>query len=298
MSIPLHLVTGFLGSGKTSFLNHYLKQAGAEQHIAIIQNEFSPVNIDGKQFKDLGDYKVLEINNGSVFCVCLLGSFMGTLLRFIEKYQPDLLLMETSGLSDTIGVGQIFQSKELGGKVFLDHVWCMVDARHFGHVPALQLRLEHQLRSADTIVLNKVDLVDNTDEMMGKIRLVNPFARVMQGTFGQVNLDTQKKTMKLFPSDQNEALGRPDIGSYVIRSNQPINRERLKAFFDRFRTDCMRCKGYVKMDDGNTLMMQGVMGDLHTEPIPDYSGNTEFVIIGNFDQGENLQVVFDEYCKA
>ncbi|MFB6343715.1 CobW family GTP-binding protein [Saccharicrinis sp. FJH62] len=298
MSIPLHLVTGFLGSGKTSFLTHYLKKAGAGQHIAIIQNEFSPVNIDGRQFTRHGEYNVLEINNGSVFCVCLLGSFVGSLLRFIEKYNPDLLLMETSGLSDTIGVGQIFQSKELAGKVFLDHVWCMVDAKHFDKIPALKLRLDHQLRSADTIILNKVDLVENTDELMEQIRTINPFARIMKGTFGQISLDTQKKALNLFPSDQNEALGRPDVGSYVIRSNQPINREKLTAFFDRFKTDCMRCKGYVKMNDGNTLMMQGVMGDLNTEPIRDYSGNTEFVIIGHFRKDENLQVVFDEYCKA
>ena len=89
MSIPLHLVTGFFGSGKTSFLKHYLRKFGSQRKIAVVQNEFSPSNIDGKELKLTESYEILEINNGSVFCVCLLGSFIDSLGAFIDDIQPD-----------------------------------------------------------------------------------------------------------------------------------------------------------------------------------------------------------------
>lgn len=297
MSIPLHLVTGFLGSGKTTFLKYYLEQKGADNRIAIVQNEFSPVNIDGKAFTSKGDYQVLEINNGSVFCVCLLGSFVGSLLKFIEAYSPDLILMETSGLSDTIGVGQIFQSAKLQGKVYLAHVWCLVDAKHYDRVPALKLRLDHQLRSADTIMLNKVDLLENSDSLAAALKQINPFARILKSRYGKIDVDDPKRAKKLFPLENAEALGRPDIGSYVIKSNAVTTEEKFNTFWNHFSKDCLRCKGYVNLNNGHTLHIQGVMEDIETEEVENYSGITEFVMIGNFKKGINLQSVFDECCR-
>ena len=85
MSIPLYLITGFLGSGKTSFLKYFLQQnEGKRGKLAVIQNEFSPVSIDGKEIQQMGDYRILEVNIGSVFCVCLLGSFVSSLAAFFE----------------------------------------------------------------------------------------------------------------------------------------------------------------------------------------------------------------------
>jgi G3E family GTPase len=69
--IPFFLVTGFLGSGKTTFLKSALEKL-PKKKVAIIQNEFAPASIDGTELKRQdGNYKTLEINNGSVFCVCL-----------------------------------------------------------------------------------------------------------------------------------------------------------------------------------------------------------------------------------
>ncbi|MCW0481795.1 CobW family GTP-binding protein [Gaoshiqia sediminis] len=296
MSIPLHLVTGFLGSGKSSFLDHFIRTHSGKSKIAIIQNEFSSVNVDGRRLRTGAGYDLLEINNGSVFCVCLLGSFIDSLAEFAAKHQPDLLLMEASGLSDPIGVGQVFQSGKLKGKVYLEHVWCLVDAVNFDRIPALKLRFEHQLRSADTIVVNKADLVgDKLAEIVAQVKSVNPFARVVSTSYGVVDPAGAKRALNLFP--QEDPLGRPDIQSVVIRSNREISPEKLHEFVARIRQNCFRCKGFVKLEGGNFVFAQGVFSDFTTETVPAFTGPTELVLIGIFEQAENLQITYDEYCR-
>ena len=84
-AIPMQLVTGFLGSGKTTFLKNYLDEFSGSRKIGIIQNEFSEVNIDTLEIQqNKPGFEILEVNNGSVFCVCLLGSFVDSLAAFID----------------------------------------------------------------------------------------------------------------------------------------------------------------------------------------------------------------------
>ncbi|MDP2890628.1 MAG: GTP-binding protein, partial [Bacteroidota bacterium] len=183
-SIPLQLVTGFLGSGKTTFLKNYLEEFSGNKKIGIIQNEFSEVNIDSHELrKGNADFQILEVNNGSVFCVCLLGSFIGSLAAFIDQYQPDELILEASGMSDPLSIGQILQSPLLKHKVYLDHVWCLVDALNFEKISSLQTRVNHQIRIADTIIANKTDLTENkNDAIIHRIKYMNPFATVITTT--------------------------------------------------------------------------------------------------------------------
>jgi G3E family GTPase len=298
MGIPLHLVTGFLGSGKSSFLNHYLENFSKKRKVAIIQNEFSPVGIDGRKLRETSEYALLEINNGSVFCVCLLGSFIDSLAAFVAENQPDVMVMEASGLSDPIGVGQVFQSSKLKGKVYLEHVWCLVDALNFGRVPSLNLRLEHQLRSADTIIINKIDLAGTkTDEVVSKVKQANPFARVVSSEFARVNISSAKKAFNFFPAGTTVSLGRPEIESLVIRGSHEIKPEALKQFFDLVKENCIRCKGFIKLYGGKFGFVQGVFDDFSLEEVQVFSGAGELVLIGNFKEHGNLQLVFDEYCK-
>lgn len=298
MSVPVRLITGFLGSGKTSFLNHYLENSDKTEKIAIIQNEFSEVNIDGNLIREKEKYTVLEINNGSVFCVCLLGSFIDSLSDFVDEHHPDSVIMEASGLSDPISVGQIFQSPKLKGKVFLDHIWCLVDAVNFDRAPSLQKRTEHQLRSADTIIVNKSDLAgDKTDSILKQVRKINPFAQTATASFGKIELKLSKKTFQVFPDVKEPVQGRPDVSSVVIRSPLEIKPKSWQLFIDRIKTNTFRTKGYLKLCEGNNAFVQGVFDDFTLTDVPEYKGNTELVMIGDFKIDENLQVVFDGYCR-
>ena len=258
-AIPMQLVTGFLGSGKTTFLKNYLEEFSENRKIGIIQNEFSEVNIDSHELRqENADFQILEVNNGSVFCVCLLGSFIGSLAAFIDQYQPDELILEASGMSDPLSIGQILQSPLLKHKVYLDHVWCLVDALNFEKISSLQTRVNHQIRIADTIIVNKTDLAENkNDAVIHRIKYLNPFATVLTTTFARIDFAERKSVMKFFPSGEKAENSRPDLQSVVIKSNRTISPEKLDEFLKVIQAGCIRSKGYINLTSGVKVFLQG-----------------------------------------
>jgi G3E family GTPase len=130
--IPLHIISGFLGSGKTTLLKNIIDKYADSVKIGIIQNEFAPANIDGVTLNQTGkNFNLLEIKNGSVFCVCLLGTFTRSLEQFIDEYQPEAIIVEASGLSDTTSMVEVMSSGNLADKIYLAANWCIVDALIF-----------------------------------------------------------------------------------------------------------------------------------------------------------------------
>lgn len=300
MRIPLYLVTGFLGSGKTSFLKHFLKENSLHGNVAVIQNEFSSVNIDGKDIQQQGDYQILEINNGSVFCVCLLGSFIKSLAAFVEEAKPDSLIMEASGMSDPVSLGQILQAASLREKVYLSHVWSVVDALNFSRSVCLRTRILHQLRIADTIIINKVDLAgEKAGMVIAEVKKMNPFAQVVPATYAKVDVYKLRKALNLFPAglEEEQQSTRPDLESVVIKTGREISPEKLERFTGVIREQNIRCKGYVRITGGKQVFLQGVYDDFSAEPLSGSAGPTELVILGNFGGKMNLQNVFETYCS-
>ncbi len=299
MSIPLHLITGFLGSGKTTFLKNYLATFAGQRKIGVIQNEFSDSNIDGQELRQssLG-FELLEVNNGSVFCVCLLGSFVESLAAFVDQHQPDELIMEASGMSDPLSVGQIFQSSALKSRVYLDRVWCLVDARNFWKIAGLQTRVVHQIRIADSIIVNKTDLAENSmNDVILQVKKLNPFAGILPTRFANVDFKTSKKVMKFFPANEQAENGRPNLESVVIKTSRLISSENLECFLKICISGCIRSKGYINMLSGEKLFLQGSFDDYSLVTADYFQAPTEIVLIGNFQEKENLQKMFENLCE-
>ncbi len=159
--IPFFVIIGFLGSGKTTFLKEFLKHYGNDKKIAIIQNEFSSINVDASELLLLEkEYKIVQINNGSVFCVCLLSNFNNTLLDLLNNDSYDAIVLEATGLADPLALGQIMEDRKLVPYLYLAHAWTIVDALIFLKMQTVVSRIGHQIRIADTVLLNKIDLVD------------------------------------------------------------------------------------------------------------------------------------------
>lgn len=298
-NIPMQLVTGFLGSGKTTFLKNYLDEFSGGRKIAIIQNEFSEVNVDSHELREINaDFQILEINNGSVFCVCLLGSFIGSLSAFIEEHQPDELILEASGMSDPLSIGQILQSPQLKGKVYLDHVWCLVDALNFEKISSLQTRVNHQVRIADTIIVNKTDLAVNKESIIQRIKSLNPFATITSATFAQIDFAEKKSVIKFFPLGEKAENSRPNIESVVIKCNKLISRNNLNEFVKDLQGGCIRCKGYINLISGVKVFLQGSFDQFTIVEVKAFAAPTELIVIGHFDEGQNYQKRFDNLCSS
>lgn len=299
MSIPLQLVTGFLGSGKTTFLKNYLEMYSGQRKIGVIQNEFSSINIDSRELHQIhADYELLEVNNGSVFCVCLLGSFVESLAAFVDRHRPDELIMEASGMSDPLGVGQIFQSSLLRNKVYLDQVWCLVDAFNLSKIPTMQTRVVHQIRIADTVVINKTDLAgDKLDDVMAYVQNLNPFATLVSTEYAKVEFTTKKNEWKLFPASVVTEIDRPNLESVVVKTNRLIAPANLNIFMNALRTGCLRSKGYINLTSGEKIFLQGCFDDFTVRKSENFAAPTELVLIGNFSEDENFQKLFENLCE-
>lgn len=299
MSIPLRLITGFLGSGKTTFLINYLDTFSDGRKIGVIQNEFSSSSIDGMIVRrNKGVYKILEINNGSVFCVCLLGSFIESLAAFIKDNNPDEIIMEASGMSDPTSIGQIIQSLKLRDQVYLDYTWTIVDANNFFKVKAIRSRLEHQIRVANTVVVNKTDLAGSEiDFVVESVKKINPFATVEKSSFAHISFDRKKNTFNFFPVEKSVEICRPDLQSVIIKSSRIIRPEKLRSFVNSVKDDFIRVKGYVNIDKDKKVSVQGIFDDYSYLEVDWFPEITELIAIGSFNDSENYTKKFETYCQ-
>jgi len=297
-SIPLHLVNGFLGSGKTTFLMHYLDTFSRGRKIAVIQNEFSTSGIDGDIVRHhCGAYRMLEINNGSVFCVCLLGSFIDSLAAFIQDNPPDEIIMEASGISDPISIGQIFQSPVLKGKVYLGYSWAIVDAKNFNRIIPIRARLEHQIRIADTVVINKSELAgEEMNSVLLAVKKINPFANVQCTNFAKIDFEEKKMSLRFYPANDCRNSQRPDLQSVVIKTNRLISRENLGRFIESIKDEFIRFKGFVNAEGNKKLIVQGSFADYTFEEMDWFSGGTELVGIGSPGGKVDYTRKFETYC--
>ncbi len=299
MGIPLHIVCGFFGSGKTTFLKNYMQLYGSKKRIGIIQNEFSPVGTDTRELHiQNGEYQILEINNGSVFCVCLLGSFIQSLKSFIQDIHPDELIMEASGMSDPLGITQILQSRDLRGKVYAGYYWTVIDACNFKRDTILRNRLELQIRIADVLILNKTDLVpeDEIEEIRGKLKTLNPFAKTEETTFCDFKISAEKKAFNLLAVTDNKPSTRPNIVSTVIKSHLRISLANLKQFLHKVSQKAIRYKGFVLLEDNKNVLVHGVFEHYEIKENNSAFTQTELIIIGTFGDSQVLEDQYKMMC--
>ena len=295
--IPFHIVSGFLGSGKTTFLKRIIEKNSGETKIGIIQNEFAPANIDGVELKELGDnFKLLEINNGSVFCVCLLGDFVRSLEKFIDENQPDILIIECSGLSDTTSIAEMLSAGSLAKKIFLATNWCIVDALNFSKVGLMKQRVTHQLRMADVVVINKTDLLNKGTEAIHKeIKQINPFAEIRESVYCDTEFELGSETLDKFYFNNEKPLNRPDLNSMVIKSGKKLTLEALEDFLQEWTSKAYRIKGYANLKNGDTVAVQCTFDKIEILKVDHSFHPTELVAIS--DQF-NLREWYKSYKKA
>jgi len=281
--IPFHIISGFLGSGKTTFLKRIVEQYSSEKQIGIIQNEFAPSNIDGAELKKSGqDFNLLEINNGSVFCVCLLGNFAQSLEKFIDEYEPDVVIIEASGLSDTTSISEIISVGKLSEKIYLASNWCIVDAPNFAKLGAMKQRVSHQLRMADVVVINKTDLIENgTEEIEKEIKKTNPFAEVQKAAYCNIDFELGYSAIDKFYFGAVKTMPRPEVNSMVIKSSRQVSKESLELFLKKWAPLAYRIKGFVKLAGGKTGAIQCTFASIEIQELGGDSYPTELVALSD-----------------
>ncbi len=279
--IPFHIISGFLGSGKTTFLKRIIEQYSSGLKIGIIQNEFAPSNIDGAELKKSGkDFALLEINNGSVFCVCLLGDFVRSLAEFIDEVQPEALIIEASGLADTTSIAEVVSAGALAEKIYLASNWCIVDAQNFGKAGLMKQRVLNQLRMADVVIINKTDLTLNGIEpLRAEIKKTNPFAEILETTYCNFDFELHKPALEKFYFGEMSPLPRPAVYSMVIKSGRKISRAKLEMFLFEWAPKAYRIKGFVNLTGSGPVAVQCAFDSVNIVEVEDWFQPTEIVAI-------------------
>jgi G3E family GTPase len=288
-AIPFILVTGFLGSGKTTLLKQIVTKNEENRKIGIIQNEFAPVSIDGEDLKDLGKpFELLEINNGSVFCVCLLGDFISSLKIFVEKEQPDLVILESSGLSDPFSISEILQSNHINNRVYLAACWCIIDVGNYYKMQLMRTSVNHQITIADFLVLNKIDQVELNllKKVKKEVHEINSLAKISETSFCNIdltefyNFSGYLKRAKGKTEKSEEGNERPDIIARVFKTRRKISIENLNNLIEKYLKKTKRIKGYVSLDNSRMATVQTVFNNMDIKVNDNKTVDTTLILMG------------------
>jgi G3E family GTPase len=196
--MELVLISGFLGSGKTTMLLSTVDQIIAMTHkkVVIIKNDFGNVGIDAKVMEKSG-LQVRELPSGCICCT--LGvDFLETLTTVATEYHPDLVFVEPSGLADPASIIILMKGYK-GPKVDRTRVMIIVDAVRFNLISrAMPAPMERQLKIGDVIVINKIDEAtkEQIDEVRQAVQKMGLSTRlIMASALQRENVDTVAKAM-------------------------------------------------------------------------------------------------------
>ena len=176
-NVPVHVLSGFLGSGKTTLLNRLLAALrvpaaapATGTRPAIVVNDFGAVAVDGT-LVDRGSYAVAELASGCVCCT-LSAPMQDALAALLDDEEPDLILMETTGLAEPAAFPALFAAPALADRIRLGNVVCVVDASTYLRYADHLLALPRQVEQANTVIMNKIDLADAATQEAVRRRLL------------------------------------------------------------------------------------------------------------------------------
>jgi len=256
--IPIFLINGFLGAGKTTYLLNLLSELESQNlKCGVIINEFGDLGIDGQLIPD--DVLLVEINSGSIFCQCLNHQFLENLINITKNHQLDVLLIEASGLADpSIIYDNLRQiENQICKKYLLKEIICLIDAFFFLELSTTLQTLERQIKASTIALINKIDLVEpeTIHAIENRIREYNPNIMLYQTSFGKFNYTQSLPLLKATQIKHGSGIGEknagiPSIKRLLLISNRPLSKEVIMPFFEELKKYTFRIKGFLQFLDG------------------------------------------------
>ncbi len=318
--IPATIVTGFLGSGKTTLIRHLLQNPGGRR-IALIVNEFGDVGFDGQVLADCGSEacgadEIIELANGCICCT-VADDFLPAMEKILARPEkPDHIIIETSGLALPQPLVKAFAWPSVRDRVTVDGVVTLVDASAVaeGRVASDEARLaeqrakdlsldhddpveelfEDQLRCADLILITKTDLVDDAglarvDKAIAEDRRPQaPAIRIANGIvpadilLGQrASAEDDRDGRKSHHELAGEEHEHDDFDSFVLDVTAGNRADLERRVRAAMALDgVLRIKGLVAMKGRAPLAVQAVGPRVETWFVADDGRSTGLVVIG------------------
>ncbi len=315
------LITGFLGSGKTTFLNRIIDHFPRDRKLTILMNEFGEIGVDGTLVEG-DDIDMMEISRGSIFCVCVKTDFIKGLYELNSTIRPDVLIIESTGVANPSDLKRDLKLPIFNNRFDFAEQFCIIDAAHFLEAYDTFASVEKQLETSTVFIINKTDLAGR--ELTAKVKQVvrenHPDPRFFETTFADIPLET-------FPYLAGKDTGGKESGRPEASPVSPLSAEELDAFIDdlldqpdlettppdqlvsitytwhgddlaeiekmvkELPPDVIRAKGFVR-EKGKVHLFSYVMGDWSIEPSPrdaaDIKHLNMVVFIGGLDAMDTI----------
>lgn len=280
----LYLITGFLGAGKTTFLEKFVKLF-PDKTIALIINEFGASGVDGSLLKHL-EIAMTEIDNGSIFCSCRVEQFESAVRSILDEAKPDLIFVEASGLADPTAVRSIFRQSIYEGMEYAGAI-CLVDAARFHKVYQTARVSRMQLAVSDLVLINKTDLAtrEQIDTILNIVTAQKPGRAVYETSFGEFDPGWLDSLDNPVGDDIGGEIHTRDINLRKLSlKTEGFEMDELLSFLKMFAEDTYRIKGFVQFEGRNYVA--DCVGPL--VEIREFSGEAENAGVLNVLYGNGL----------
>ena len=309
--IPITLLSGFLGAGKTTLINHLLSDPNAGK-IAVIVNEFGEIGIDGDLIARASE-DMLELTNGCICCAAqgdLLDGLNKLFMRKVGLAEPqiefDKIVIETTGIADPSPLAKLlYTDLKLDLTFKLDAVLTVVDLKHVEQEIANSVEAQKQIAIADKIIFNKRDMVDDAafKRAISVVSALNPYSRKEVTSHGVLAVDKIVDLDLFDPKNRDDAVGEwlgsteveadhdhtPDVSAVCLQDSRVMDWNLVLRFFveltEQFGDDLYRVKGLVQFDNvDKPVILQGVQDTFspptYAESWPRGVPETRVVVIG------------------
>lgn len=304
-AVPVTVIGGFLGAGKTSVVNHLLAHAQGRR-LGVIVNDFGSINIDAALVVGVeGD--MVQLSNGCI-CCSIREDLVEGMQRLLDRPEPpDHVIIEASGVSDPRGVAATLQQRVSRQVAAIDAVVVVIDVeQHLQHGLRERIVAGGQLAAADILVLNKIDLVDDAEleSLEAKLRRRSRGGRVLRATHGKVAPALVLGVGAFDPERLADAGAPPSVHvreageandhthdhaaeywTWSFQSERPLSAKRLRRVVDHLPASVVRAKGTVHLashpEQRAVMHVVGRRAELCVdEPWGDRRPATRLVLIG------------------
>ncbi len=327
LKTKIDVISGFLGAGKTTLIKKLLDEALKGEKIALIENEFGTVGIDGVMMKDY-DIQIRELNAGCI-CCSIAGDFTQGLKEVLKSYKPDRVIIEPSGVSKLSDVLKGCRPFLEGDNAGLNTCITVLDITKFKmYIKNFAQFYKDQIAEAKTIILSRTKSVskDKVDEVVLSIRKLNNEAviitteweqlsgdKILLAAESETKLSLDRELMKKDESKRRIAAApglsgvsvKYQAGSQAedsfqvwgIETSKVFEREKLNKILHRFEEQegfILRGKGIIETADKKWIQFDYVPGEINIkDTVPDFIGR--ICVIGENINKDKLARLFGVY---
>ncbi len=255
--IPICLVTGFLGAGKTTFLKAITRRH-FQRRLVYLVNEFSPCDIDGAIVSE-SNPDVVSVPGGSIFCKCLVTQFISQLQAIPARFgTPEGLVIEASGMANPKVMASMLRETRLDAQYRLARIISVVDPGSFHKLRRTLPNITAQIEASDLALINKTDLYagEAIRATAEALRSINPGIEIRSCVRGEADVELFAATASQpVVTDAALALCRdPLYATVTLTPSKGIVAEELWQRLQEVEADIYRLKGYLPANGGNAYV--------------------------------------------